>query len=219
MTTIRALPAADRPRERLLRQGPGALSDAELVAIHLGSGLAGQSALSVAQGLLATWGGLTGLTQARPEELSRASGVGPAKAARLVAAFEVSRRVSSEPDLPVLAGSTDIAREASRILSGQRSEQVAVLVADSRLRLRRTEVVAVGSATSCPVPVREVLAVVLRHDGLAFAVAHNHPGGDPTPSADDRRVTQALQDAAAATGLRFLDHVVVADTDWRSAAA
>lgn len=219
MTTIQALPASDRPRERLLAHGAGALSDAELIAIQLGSGTTGKSALSVAQALLAAAGGVGGLTQARPAELARFDGVGPAKAARLAAAVELARRVGREPEGLVLAGSADIAREAARVLQGQRAEQVVVLVADSRLRLRRTEMVASGSATTCPVPVREVLATVLRHDGVAFAIAHNHPGGDPTPSADDRDATQALRDAAQATGLRFLDHVVVAGTDWRSAAA
>ena len=219
MTTIRALPASDRPRERLLAHGAGALSDAELIAIQLGSGMAGKSALNIAQALLSAFGGAGGLAQAEPAELARFGGVGPAKAARLAAAVELARRVTREPDGTILVGSADIAREAARMLHGQRSEQVVVLVADSRLRLRRTETVAAGSATTCPVPVREVLATVLRHDGIAFAVAHNHPGGDPTPSSDDREATQALRDAAQATGLRFLDHVVVAGTDWRSAAA
>jgi DNA repair protein RadC len=92
------------------------------------------------------------------------------------------------------------------------------LVADGASRLKRAEVVATGSAKSCPVPVREIVATVLRHDGVAFAVAHNHPGGDPAPTAADLAATKALRDAARTVGLRFLDHVVVADGTWRSAA-
>ncbi|WP_245535332.1 JAB domain-containing protein [Segniliparus rotundus] len=217
-TAMRDIPQHDRPRERLLRQGAAALSEAELVAIHLGSGHARASALDVAHVLLTSWGGVHGLARARPEELARTPGVGPAKAARLAAAFAIAGRVDA-PDEPVqLVQSSDIARVASRVLGASRTEQVAVLVADARLRLRRTEIVAMGSATACPVPVREILATVLRHDGVAFALAHNHPSGDPTPSAADRALTDMLHNAAWATGLRFLDHIVVAGERWRSAA-
>jgi DNA repair protein RadC len=97
-----------------------------------------------------------------------------------------------------------------------RAEQVAVIVADGGSRMTDVEVVATGSAKSCPMPVREVLAAVLRHDGVAFGVAHNHPGGDATPTQADVHATDALRAAADATGLRFLDHVVVTATDWRS---
>lgn len=216
-TPIREVPLHDRPRERLLLHGVAALSDAELVAVQLGSGHAGASALEVAQRLLATWGGAAGLARALPEELAKTRGVGPAKAARLAAAFGIASRVNRVEASARLAGSSDIAREAIRVLASSRAEQVVVLIANGNLRLRRVEVVALGSATECPMPVREVIATVLRHDGVAFGVAHNHPGGDPTPSAFDLAATDALRAASAATGLRFLDHVVVAESDWLSA--
>lgn len=213
------VPSYDRPRERLLREHATALSDAELVAVQLGSGLAGSSALEVAGELLALWGGVSGLAGARPEELIRAPGIGAAKAARLVAAFELARR-AVKPDHPVrLHSSADIADAARRMLGAAHTERVVVLVADGAQRLRRIEIVATGTATGCPVPVREIIATTLRHDGAAFAVAHNHPSGDPTPSSADRAATRALEGAARATGLRFLDHVVIATDGWRSASA
>jgi len=98
-------------------------------------------------------------------------------------------------------------------------EQVVVLVGDSGLRLRRMEILSTGTASSCPMPVREIVATVLRHDGVAFAVAHNHPGGDVLPSGADFAATDALRNAAHATGLRFLDHVVVSGAQWRSTSA
>jgi DNA repair protein RadC len=217
-TSIRDIPINDRPRERLLRQGATVLSDAELVAVHLGSGHSRASALDVAWTLLATWGGVGGLARARPEELARTAGVGPAKAARLSAAFAIAARVGAPNKSAQLVESADIAREASRVLGMSRVEQAAVFVMDNKLRLRHTEIVAMGAATQCPMPVREILATVLRHDGVAFAGAHNHPSGDPTPSAADRAVSDTLHNAAWATGLRFLDHIVVAGNDWRSAA-
>lgn len=217
-TRMREVAEHDRPRERLLRVGTGGLSDAELVAVQLGSGRAGASAIDVARELLAEWGGVAGLARARPEELARVPGVGPAKAARLASAFGLASRLEV-PDATVrLRRSADVAEAAMRMLAGARTEQVAVLVADGSQRLRRAEVVAVGSATACPVPVREIVSTVLRHDGVAFAVAHNHPGGDPEPSPADLAATTALREAARATGLRFLDHVVVAGAIWCSAA-
>lgn len=101
-------------------------------------------------------------------------------------------------------------------LGRARTEHVAVIIADGGSRLTGVEIVAVGSAKSCPMPVREVLAAVLRHDGVAFGVAHNHPGGDATPTHADMCATDALRVGAEATGLRFLDHVVVTAADWRS---
>jgi DNA repair protein RadC len=219
--TVRMLdmPGGDRPRERLARQGVAALSDAELVAVLLGSGHAGASALDVAQRLLAEWGGAAGLAAGRPEELARATGVGPAKAARLAAAFGLAMRSGATLALPKLSDSADIAREAGAVIGRGRTEQMVTLVADGGSRLRRVEIVSSGSAKSCPMPVREVLATVLRHDGVAFAVAHNHPGGDPTPTHADRQATAVLQAAAQATGLRFLDHVIVTAGGWRSVGA
>jgi DNA repair protein RadC len=213
------IPTHDRPRERLLREGVSTLSDAELVAMQLGSGLPGGSALDVARELLAEWGGVEGLARARPEELARTPGVGPAKASRLASAFGLAGRADAPSQLIRLRTSADIAGAAARLLDRARTERVVVLVADGAQRLRRVEVMATGTATACPMPVREIVATTLRYDGIAFAVAHNHPGGDPTPSAADRLATQTLRDAARATGLRFLDHVVIGGDGWRSAAA
>lgn len=175
--------------------------------------------MEVAQSLLAHWGGVAGLAQAGPEELAAWPGVGPAKAARLVAAFALVGRLGNPPGQRRLDSSENIAREAIRLIGQARTEQVLLLVADGGLRLKRTEIVASGTAKSCPMPVRELLAAVLRHGGVAFAVAHNHPGGDVTATDADRRATEALARSAEVTGLRFLDHVVVTDTDWRSASA
>lgn len=219
-TPMSDVPRHDRPRERLLQHGVRALSDAELVAVQLGSGHAGANAVDVAHRLLTTMGGVLGLAKAHPEDLARVDGIGPAKAARLLAAFGIAARLKETTDVrPRLERSADIARGALQAIGHARVEQVVVLVADRGLRVRRSEVIAIGSASGCPMPVREILATVLRHDGSAFAVAHNHPGGDPLPSAADRAATAALQEAAHATGLRFLDHVVIAGSDWRSAAA
>lgn len=220
MTTISQLPASDRPRERLLREGPGALSDAELLALLLGSGTRGRNVLASAQDLLATTGGVATLAGRRPEELRRADGIGDATAARIVAAFELGRRTRHEPTMrPVLSTSVEIAGIAARMIGDARKEHLLVLVADVRLRLQHIETVTVGTLDGASAARRDVLGVVLRHDGATFALAHNHPSGDPTPSSADRAATASLRSAAQQVGVRFLDHIVVAGSAWRSVTA
>lgn len=215
---IPALPAHDRPRERLVTLGASALSDAELVAIQLGTGGAGESALSLAQALLAEWGGVAGLARAAVDELARCRGVGPAKAARLVAAFALADRVAGSPRNRVLRTSADIAAVATPLIGRERVEQVLLLVTNHGQRLNRVLTVARGGATGCTVPVREILSLVLRHDGVAFALAHNHPGGTLDPSRADLAVTARLRSAARGLDLRLLDHVIVTGDGWRSVA-
>lgn len=213
MATILAdLPAQERPRERLLQHGPEALSERELLAIVLRSGLRGKSALDLATSLLGEYGALSALASARPEELATRRGVGVAKATALVAAFQLGRRLGLDDTPLVLRGPSDVTEVARRELDGLRRERVLVLVCDAANRLRRTVIVSEGSIDRSLVPVREILNAVLRHDGRAFAIAHNHPSGNPEPSEADHRATAEVRDAARVVGLRFLGHVVVAGT-------
>ncbi len=119
----------------------------------------------------------------------------------------------------MLRSAADVADVAMRELAGLRRERVLVLVCDAANRLRRTVVVSEGSIDRSLVPTREILNAVLRHDGRAFALAHNHPSGDPNPSAADREATAAVAAAAKVVGLRFLGHVVIAGDSWESASA
>jgi len=216
--TIAAMPPDQRPRERLLRLGPDALTDAELIALILGTGRRGASTIDIAQAILREHGGIGGLAACDPVSLAREPGVGTAKSARVVASLTLARRIAHTTAADdVIASSADVVRVAAPLLSGLRRERVVVVVCGPGNRVRARVVVADGGADAAPMPVREVLAEVLRRDGVAFAVAHNHPGGDPTPSDADRRTTAALVDAAERCGLRFLDHVVVAGDAWRSA--
>jgi DNA repair protein RadC len=207
--------ADQRPRERLWRLGAEALTDAELLAILLRHGRQGESALDMAAMLLAEFGGLDRLSRARPEELAMRPGVGPAKAAAMVAAFHLARRAEQTCGKElVLREAADAASAVRRTLGYARREMVRVLVCDARDKLIAQVTVADGTIDGASVPIREVLNAVLRHDGRAFAVAHNHPSGDATPSLADRSATIALQNGARAVGLRFLGHVVVAGSRW-----
>jgi DNA repair protein RadC len=214
---IAAIPMGDRPRERLLAVGAEKLADRELLAVVLGQGMPGKSTLDLAAELLAEYGGLERLAAARPEELAARAGIGMAKSAALAAAFQLGRRAERSHDIPItLRSPEDVVLVARRELRDGRRERVLVLVCDAGNRLLRTVAVSEGSVDRSLLPVREVLNAVLRHDERSFALAHNHPSGDPEPSDADRRVTEEIAAAARLAGLRFLGHVVVARREWRS---
>lgn len=198
--------------------GEASLSDAELVAIQLGTGRAGGGVVTLAAELLDQWGGISGLARAQVDELARTPGVGAAKACRLVAAFALADRVGPREG-QVVRTSADIAAVAIPRIGRARTEQVLLLVLNGSHRVCRVLPLASGGATRSSIEVRDVLALALRHDAVAIALAHNHPGGDPAPSEPDLSTTQTLRAAAEQVGLRFLDHVVVAGEQWRSITA
>lgn len=209
-----SVPPHERPRERLLACGAESLSERELLALVLRNGTRGVSALDLAAELLAEYGDLPSLAAARPEELAARSGIGPAKAGAVVAAFQLARRTEAVRQPVVLQHPHDVVRVAGPLLDGLRRERVLVLVCDASNRLRQTVAVSEGSIDRSLVPVREILNAVLRHDGRAFALAHNHPSGEPEPSQADRQATAAVKAAAQVTGLRFLGHILIASGTW-----
>lgn len=216
-SAITRLPEDQRPRERMLVHGPGALSDAELIALLLGTGRAGVNAIDLATRLLQAHGGISGLRRADVTTLAREKGIGAAKATRLVAALALATRAIEAVDLrPVIGRSSDIARIVSRRFADVRRERIVLVVCGAGSRVLDVIILSDGAAHTAAFPLRELLAEVLRRDGVAFGLAHNHPGGDLTPSEADRRTTAVVQEAAARVGLRLLDHIVVAGDEWRS---
>jgi DNA repair protein RadC len=214
---VKDLPVTDRPRERLLQLGPEALSDRELLALLLGAGARDLDAIELAGRLIASQGGLRRLAHATAHELVGLLGIGPAKAARVAAAFQLARRAQSDeqPNRRKVLVTADIAECALSLLRGLRHERVVVIVCDAAGTVLRTVRLTEGATDRSLIPVRDVLSVVLASGGVSFGVAHNHPTGDPTPSTSDRKATARLAEGAEAVGLRFLDHVVVTDNGWR----
>jgi DNA repair protein RadC len=211
---IADLPERDRPRERLWRRGAAALSTPELIALVLRQGHRGQSVLEMASRLLAEYGSLDRLAAAHPEELAARPGVGPAKAAALLAALQLARDLGAHEPRDMIRGPEDLAAIAQRELHGLRHERVLVLILDAGNRVDRVVRLTDGSVDRSLLPVREVLNAVLRNDGVAFALAHNHPSGDLEPSQLDLYATKAVAGAAPVVGLRFLDHLIVSDGGW-----
>lgn len=204
----------DRPRERLLGRGAAALSDRELLALVLGSGLPGCDAIELAAVLIGESGGLSALATADPHALKQLPGVGAAKAARIAAAFELARRAARTEERRRVVSSSDVAAVAAPYLRGLRHERVVVIACDTSGTLLRVAPLTEGSADRSLIPVRDVLASVLAVGGASFAVAHNHPSGTITPSHADISVTAALRKAAETVGLCLLDHVILTETAW-----
>jgi DNA repair protein RadC len=212
---IADLPPVERPRERLSMQGAGPLADRELLALVLGTGGArGSGAHHLAERLLGRFGSLAALARAHPADLVGVPGVGPAKAAAVAAAFELGRRAARSPASRVVTSTADLVQVVAPLLRGRDRERLALVVCDTANRVTSCEVISEGSASRAFVPVREVAVAVLRRDGKAFALAHNHPSGVLTPSAADIEATQRVREAADALGLRFLDHLIVTESGW-----
>ncbi len=213
---ITDLPHDQRPRERLRRLGPDALTDHEVLAVLIGSGRPGRSAIEVARELIMQVGGFAGLAVASPEEIERVPGIGPAAAARIVAATELRRRTALARPVMTVSGADGVAGAVLPHLQDRNRERLVVAVFDRRLRVLDVVTLAEGTTAHAAVPVAQILQAVLGRGGQAFALAHNHPGGSLEPSAVDQAATEQVRAAARACGLRFLDHVIVAGDRWRA---
>jgi DNA repair protein RadC len=203
------LPAEERPRERLLRLGAMALSNRELVALLLGTGARGRSALDAAEDLVAT--GLGTLARQSAPELAAGHGVGKAKAARVLAALELGARVATErPAATLRFGSPgDCARFLLPRYSARPVEVFGILVLDVRQRLKSEEVISVGCLTSSLVHPREVFQRAVAWSAAGVILFHNHPSGDPEPSAEDVALTRRLVAAGELMGIGVVDHLIL----------
>jgi DNA repair protein RadC len=208
----------DRPREKLQRLGASGLGDNELVAIVLGEGQPRASALDLANAVLVAVGGVKGLSRARPDDLTRVAGIGPARAAQVLAAVELGRRTL-----------TPAGRERVQLLTpgsvakmllpqyGSRSvEQFGVVLLDTKRRVLRTTVVSVGTLDASIVHPREVFREATAAGAAALVLFHNHPSGDPEPSEEDVQLTRRLVAAGVLMGIDVIDHVILADARYCS---
>jgi len=219
--TIRDWPQAERPREKLLAQGASALSDAELLAIFLRTGVAGKSAVDLARELITRFGGLRGLLRADLASFAAAHGLGAAKYAQLQAVLELARRHLAE-DLQqrnVLSDPQSAERYLRARLRDLDHEVFAALFLDAQHQVLAFEVLATGTVDGAAVYPREVVKAALRHRAAALILAHNHPSGVAEPSAADRSLTERLRQALATVDVRVLDHLVIGEGTPTSFAA
>ena len=209
--TIRDWPAAERPREKLLHQGAAALSDAELLAIFLRTGVPGKDAVTLARELLQTHNGLRGLLGLGARELGTAPGLGPAKYVQLQAALEMARRhyLDRLRRDNVLSNPDDTRRYLHARLSHHPHEVFACLFLDNRHAVIECEELFRGTLDSAAVHPREVVKAALAHNAAAVILAHNHPSGVAEPSQADSALTRRLREALALVDIRVLDHLVI----------
>jgi DNA repair protein RadC len=207
---LAALPPDERPRERLARLGPSALSSRELLAALVGTGARGASALDVADELLGP--GLHGLAARSLTELERVRGLGRAKAVRVLAALELGARIASDGGAaapPPLQSPQEAARYLLPRYSTRPVENFGLLALDARHRIRREAVISVGCLTASLVHPREVFQEAVVSRAAALVLFHNHPSGDPEPSAEDLALTRRLAAAGSLMGIEILDHLVL----------
>jgi DNA repair protein RadC len=208
---MRDLPEEERPRERLAKHGPAGLSNAELIAILLRVGARGQSAVALAERLLSEFRGLEGVAGASVERLSQVKGMGLAKAAQLQSAFELGKRLATEPQekRPVVRGPHDAAKLIMEDLRYKKKEHFVVLHLDVRNRVLKTSTVSIGSLTANIAHPREVFREAVDSGAAHVIVAHNHPSGDPTPSKEDKALTKRLKETGEILGITLLDHLII----------
>jgi len=208
---IKDQPASERPRERLAAKGPSALTDAELIAILLRTGLRGANAVEVGAQLLRTFGSLQALARASVDDLTKVKGIGRDKAVTLLAAFTLAHKMAEElqRESPVL----DNPEAVVALLKGQNLvkdvETLQVLLLNTRRRLIRVEEVTDGTIDTLLVHAREVFRRAITANASAVVLAHNHPSGDPTPSEADIKVTRDLIRAGQLLKIDVLDHVII----------
>ena len=217
--TIKEIPLNDRPREKMAANGAAVLTDAELIAILLRTGTAEKSAIDIASEMTADGGlykRLAGIT--RINELTNIKGLGQAKAATVLAALEIGRRIASAKPLEKihLSCPQDVADFLMPRLRYAAKEQFVVILLNNKNKVIGTEVVSEGSLSSSIVHPREVYAPAILHHAAAIMVAHNHPSGDPKPSTEDTEVTRMLARSGKVLGIPMIDHVIIGDGNYYS---
>ena len=215
---MKSLAPHDRPREKLDRYGSNVLGDNELLAVILGHGFHRENALDIANRVLGMSGGVHGLTRLTEGQLRRVPGVGPAKAAQILAAVELGRRTlaRSPAERTLFRCPQDVAAYLLPRYGGGSVERFGVVMLDTKHRVLRATVLSVGTLDASLVHPREVFRAAAAGAAAALVLFHNHPSGDPTPSADDVALTARLVDAGALMGIEVVDHLVLGDAAYYS---
>ncbi|HIE94662.1 MAG TPA: JAB domain-containing protein [Acidobacteria bacterium] len=215
---MKSLAPHDRPREKLDRLGPAGLGDNELLAVILGHGFRAASAIDVANDVLDTVRGVQGLTRQSQADLRRLKGIGVAKASQILAAVELGRRtlVRAPERREQLRAPCDVASYLLPRYGARPVEQFGIVLLDTKHRVLKTAILSVGTLDASLVHPREVFREAAGGGAAAIVLFHNHPSGDPTPSAEDLTLTARLVEAGRVMGIDVVDHLVLADARYCS---
>lgn len=217
--TVKELPLDDRPREKLLLRGAQSLSDAELVAILLRTGKKGKSVIDIARELISRDGNLAMLATKTVDSLQKISGIGKDKAATLAAAFELSRRILSQPKWfanKKITSPLDVAEIFIPILRDDNKEKFIVVCLNSANKIIKYEIISVGNLNSSVVHPREVYKVAIDNSSASIILIHNHPSGNPEPSNEDIRITKKIVETGKIMDIPVFDHLIIAGETYTS---
>ncbi|MBE0571680.1 MAG: DNA repair protein RadC [Ignavibacteriaceae bacterium] len=217
--TVKELPLDDRPREKLLMRGAQSLSDAELVAILLRTGKKGKSVIEIARELINSEGNLAMLATKTVDSLQKISGIGKDKAATLAAAFELSRRILSQPKWfanKKITSPQDIAEIFIPILRDDNKEKFIVVCLNSTNKIIKHETISIGNLNSSVVHPREVFKVAIDNSSASIILIHNHPSGNPEPSNEDIRITKKIVETGKIMEIPVFDHLIIAGETYTS---
>lgn len=216
---LKDLPLDDRPREKMFLRGVQSLSDSELIAILLRTGTKGESVIQVALNLIKKFGNISLLANQNAATISKIKGIGKNKAATLLAAFELSRRIESSNKWFTknkITSPTDIAEIFIPILRDEVKEKFIVVCLNSANKIIKYEVISQGTLNSSLVHAREVFKTAFEHNSANIILIHNHPSGNPEPSSEDKNITQRLVQAGKLMDVNIFDHIIIAGDEYFS---
>ena len=218
--TVRDLPRQERPRERLQKFGPEALSAQELLALVIGRGIPNKSVMNIAQELLARFGNVKAISQATIEELSQIKGIGLAKAAQIKACFELGRREELEPELKNfdIKDPESVVKAVRASIKDKAKEHFKLILLNPRNKIIGISTISIGTLNASLVHPREVFKDAIIHSAASVVLAHNHPSGDPEPSEDDLKITKKMVESGKILGIEVLDHIIIAKNGFKSLA-
>jgi len=216
--TIHDLPMSERPRERLQKHGPEALSSQELLALIIGRGVSKKSVMTIAQELLVKFGNIKAISQATIEELSQIKGIGFAKAAQIKACFELGKRQDLEPELKDfdIKDPQSVIKAIRTSIKDKAKEHFKLILLNTRNKIIGISTISIGTLNTSLVHPREVFKEAIIHNAMSVVLAHNHPSGDPEPSEDDLTITRRLVEAGKILGVEVIDHIIISKNGFFS---
>jgi DNA repair protein RadC len=221
--TVRDMPKEERPRERLFRLGPEALSSPELLALIIGRGVSKRSVMTIAQELYAKFRSVRAISEATIEELSEIKGIGAAKAIQLKASFELAKRQELEAEKGFegmdVKNPQSVVKVIRASIKDMKKEHFMLVILNTRNKIIRIENISVGTLNASLVHPREVFNKAIAHTASSVVIAHNHPSGDPEPSEEDLKITRRLIEAGRILGIEVLDHIIIGRNSAKSALA
>ena len=216
--TIRDLPKAERPRERLIKLGPEALSAQELLALIIARGIPGKSVINIAQELLSKFGNIKSVGETTIEQLCQIRGIGPAKAVQILACFEIGKRGELEIEQKKydIKNPQAIVKAIRASIKNKAKEHFKLIILDSRNKIIDITNVSVGTLNANLAHPREIFKDAITHNASSVILCHNHPSGDPEPSEDDQKITKQLLEAGKILGIEVLDHIIIGQESFTS---